>query len=81
MKSQDDKQWINELSDDEVKSLLNMKIKDIHLLKTIYMTGGENSSFSQTFKNAAVTENERLNLITSRCYSILRARNIMGGIR
>lgn len=55
-----------------VEGLLKSTLDDIKFLESIYMTGGENSHFSDKFKNIAYSERQELCQISSACYSVLR---------
>lgn len=74
MNIQQYKEILNDKSTERIKSRLIDTLENIKFLESIYMTGGENHFFSNTFSDAAHREREELCQLSSACYSILRAR-------
>ncbi len=58
----------------KVESRLKDVLDCIKFLESIYMTGGENHFYSESFSDAAYNEREQLCLLSSACYSVLRDR-------
>lgn len=54
------------------ESILDNTLKKIKFLESIYMTGGENSHFSDEFKQVALKERQELCQLSSACHSLLK---------
>jgi len=78
-KSNSIQQWKEILlskTDEQIKHRLNDALADVKFLESIYLTGGENKHFSESFEDAAYRERNEVCKLTSACYMVLRERGI-----